>query len=222
MVIYTAAALLPAFLLMTWLYTRDRMHPEPKRRVYRLYLLGAGIVLPAGLIERQLLQTSIDRSATGLLATLITAFFVAGMVEEFLKAAIVERAAFQRGWMTHPMDCIIYSGATALGFASVENILYVTSGGLGTALVRSVTAVPAHMMFGIIMGTAFADAKWLGRSRARAYFLPAVAHGTYDAFALSGSTTSDVFLALYLITLMVISIRLIDRVRNRDRRVSMA
>lgn len=217
--LYTAAALLPAFLLMTWLYTRDKMHPEPKRRVYRLYLLGAGIVLPAGLIERGLLRTSVDGASTGLIATVLSAFFVAGMVEEFLKASIVERAALQRGWMVHPMDCIIYSGATALGFASVENILYVTSAGLGTALVRSVTAVPAHLMFGIIMGTAFADAKWLGRNRARAYLLPALAHGTYDAFALGNSSMSDLFLGIYLVCLMVISIRLIDRIRKSDARL---
>lgn len=220
--VYTAAALLPAFLLMTWLYTRDKMHPEPKRRVYRLYLLGAGIVLPAGLIERSLLQTSVDGAGKGLLATLLSAFFVAGMVEEFLKAAIVERAAVQRGWMIHPMDCIVYSGATALGFASVENILYVTSAGLSTALVRSVTAVPAHLMFGIIMGTAFADAKWKGENKARAYLLPALAHGTYDSFALGSNSGSDLFLGLYLVGLMIISIRLIERIRKADARLQPA
>jgi protease PrsW len=216
--VYTAIALLPALLLMTWLYTRDRMHPEPKRRVYRLFLLGAGIVLPAGLIERALLQTSTDGLTTGWLATMVTAFFVAGMVEEFLKAAIVERAAFQRGWMDSPMDCIIYSGATALGFAAVENILYVTSSGFGTALVRSVTAVPAHMMFGIIMGVAFADATWRGRSRARAYILPALAHGTYDSFALGGGIWSDALLAAYLFALLVYCLRAIDKTSQQERR----
>lgn len=215
--VYAAVALLPALLLMTWLYTRDKIHPEPKQRVYRLFLLGAGIVLPAGLIERALLQTPTDGLARGWVATILTAFFVAGMVEEFLKAAIVEKAAFQRGWMGSPMDCIVYSGATALGFAAVENILYVTSSGFGTALVRSVTAVPAHMMFGIIMGVAFADSIWRGRSRARAYILPALAHGVYDSFALGGGVWSDVLLTLYLLALLVYSLRAIERISAREK-----
>ncbi|GMA52489.1 hypothetical protein GCM10025857_38460 [Alicyclobacillus contaminans] len=163
--LYVCLAALPTLLLISWLYTRDQLHPEPKRNVYRLFLLGAAIVLPAGLLERALLETSFDGRLGRLPALLVTAFFVAGLVEEFLKAAIVERAAVQRGWMKSPIDCIVYAGATALGFATVENILYVTSSGFSTAILRSVTAVPAHLMFGVLMGTYFAQSLW-GERRA--------------------------------------------------------
>ncbi len=210
--LYIGLAVLPGFVLLAWLYTRDQLHPEPKRVVYRLYLLGAGIVLPAGLIERQLLKTGFDGAiAFGKWSTLIvTTFFVAGMVEEFLKAAIVERAALQKGWMKTPIDAIIYSGATALGFATVENLLYVTSAGFSTAILRSVTAVPAHLMFGIIMGTFFAQSLWANKSRAWAYIVPALVHGVYDTFALSNSWIGDILLFIYLIALLEQSLRRID------------
>lgn len=212
--LYVAAALIPALLLLTWLYTRDRLHPEPKRLVYRLFLLGAGIVLPAGLIERGLIETGVGTSHVPLRATLITAFFVAGMVEEFLKASIVERKALQPGYMKSPIDCIVYSGAVALGFAAIENILYVTSSGFETAAVRSVTAVPAHFMFGIIMGTAYAGYLWAGRNKALAYLLPALAHGTYDTFAMSAGLLANVVLIGYLLGLMALSMVLLRRVTH--------
>jgi protease PrsW len=220
-VLYVGLAVLPAFVLLAWLYTRDQLHPEPKRVVYRLYLLGAGIVLPAGLIERRLLQTGLDgANALGKWSTLlITTFFVAGMVEEFLKAAIVERAALQKGWMKTPIDAIIYSGATALGFATVENVLYVTSAGFSTAILRSVTAVPAHLMFGIIMGTFFAQSLWANRSRAWAYIVPALVHGLYDTFALSSSWLGDILLFIYLIVLLEQSLRRLDWATRLSRQI---
>lgn len=181
-----------------------------------MFLLGAAIVLPAGLIERQLLNSTWF-SDGGWTTTLAIAFFVAGMVEEFLKAAIVERGAVQKGLMQTPMDCIIYSGSVALGFATIENILYVTSAGFSTALLRSVTAVPAHFMFGIIMGTAFASSINRKQNRAYAYILPALAHGLYDVFALSSGWLMDVFLVIYLLGLLEWVLRRIDRFTRVDR-----
>lgn len=203
-------ALLPAFLLLCWLYTRDRLHPEPRRAVYGIFLRGAAIVLPAGIIERMMLQTESAPTLVSWQLLFVTAFFVAGMVEEFLKAAIVERAAIQKGWVHAPIDCIVYAGACALGFAAVENILYVTSEGWSTALLRAVTAVPAHLMFGILMGAAFARSIWYEKSRAWAYIVPAAAHGLYDSFALSNSWVGDVLLFAYLIMLLEICLRNID------------
>lgn len=206
--IYAALALLPVMILLIWLYTRDSLHPEPKRSVYRLFLLGAAIVLPAGLIERQMLDSGMAHD--GWRTVFMTAFFIAGLVEEFLKAGIVERAAFQQGLLRSPVDCMIYSGAVALGFAAIENILYVTSSGFDTAILRSVTAVPAHLMFGIVMGTAFARHIWLHTPRPLVYVLPAIAHGTYDTFALTNSWLGDALLFLYLIGLLEWSLRRLD------------
>lgn len=223
---YILLAVLPVCLLLIWLYTRDQLHPEPKRRVWSMFLRGAGIVLPAGLLERVLMETHVSfvRASPLLPSVFVTAFFVAGMVEEFLKAGVVDRGAVVRGYIQSPIDSIVYSGATALGFACVENILYVTHAGISTAILRAVTAVPAHLMFGIWMGTYFAQAIFEGRSKAWAYIVPALAHGLYDTFALSNGWLPDALLFVYLIILLEQSLRRIDRVRRlsftRDQRVS--
>ncbi|QSO53411.1 PrsW family intramembrane metalloprotease [Alicyclobacillus curvatus] len=210
---YAILAVLPVCLLLIWLYTRDRLHPEPKRRVWSLFLRGAGVVLPAGLLERVLMESHGIGVANSLMlpSVFVTAFFVAGMVEEFLKAAVVDRGALQRGYIHTPLDSIIYSGATALGFACVENILYVTHDGISTAVLRAVTAVPAHLMFGIWMGYYFAQSVFRGKSKAWAYIVPAVAHGLYDTFALSNGWWSDGLLFVYLLILLEQSLRRIDR-----------
>lgn len=226
--VYALLAVLPICLLLTWLYTRDKLHPEPKQRVLSLFVRGAAIVLPAGLIERMMLESS---TWSGPLAVfqipgvLVTAFFVAGLVEEFLKAAIVDKGAVQRGWIQTPIDGIVYAGATALGFACIENILYCTHAGIGTVALRAVTAVPAHLMFGILMGTFFAQAVANGRAKWKAYVIPALAHGLYDTFALSSSWLSDLALLGYLLLLLEESLRRIDqamhsRTREQTQRVS--
>src|ERR1700730_4356318 len=198
MLLYSAAA--PAIILMIWISTRDKLNPEPKRKVLKLFILGAVIVLPAGILERWLLVTHFVQAPQGTLyAILLTAFFVAGVVEEFLKAGIFHRGIYKSHDFDEPIDGIVYAVAISLGFAMVENILYVTSYGLSVAFLRSVTAVPAHMMFGIAMGYHFTRAKMgLGPLYA-AYLVPAIYHGIYDSFAMINGFLGNIALTAYLI-----------------------
>ncbi|GMA55778.1 RsiW-degrading membrane proteinase PrsW (M82 family) [Alicyclobacillus sacchari] len=209
--LYVALAVIPGLFLLIFIYTRDQLHPEPKRQIVRLFLLGAAIVFPAGLIER-ITMDSPGFQQGGLEGRIITAFFVAGMIEEFLKASIFDRTVLHSGLIRGRVDCIVYAAAIGLGFATVENILYVTSSGFLTAIVRSVTAVPAHFMFAIIMGYRFAKTKFDGKNKAFAYLLPALAHGTYDTFALASTLWADIILAVLLVILAEISAKILRNV----------
>lgn len=211
--LYIALAVIPGLVLLIFIYTRDKLHPEPKRKVFRLFILGAAIVLPAGVLER-LVMNSPGFNEPGIQGQLITAFFVAGMIEEFLKAAIFDRSVLPTPLLRDRIDCIVYAAAIGLGFATVENILYVTSNGLLTAVVRSVTAVPAHFMFAVIMGYYFSRARFDNKSKVYAYIVPAAVHGTYDAFALSSSLIADFVLVLFLLALVETSVRILERIRR--------
>ncbi|UOF89781.1 PrsW family glutamic-type intramembrane protease [Fodinisporobacter ferrooxydans] len=212
--IYSAIA--PAIVLMIWIYTRDKLHPEPKHQVLRLFVLGAVIVFPAGLIERWLLITHFIHGNDGLYTILLTAFFVAGMVEEFLKAGIFHRGVFLHKEFDEPIDGIVYAVAIALGFAMVENLMYVTSYGLSTAFLRSVTAVPAHMFFGISMGYHFTRVKQGKSPMYTAYLVPALYHGIYDSFAMIDGFWGNLALTGYLTYLILLSAA---RVRQLQREV---
>lgn len=82
----------------------------------------------------------------------------------------------------------------SLGFATLENIMYVlgsadvdVKGGFVTGVVRMFTAVPAHAICGVIMGYFFGKSKFEDEHKqknlALALIAPAAFHGAYDFFA---------------------------------------
>ena len=58
------------------------------------------------------------------------------------------------------MDGIVYATAASLGFATIENILYVLDGGLAVGIVRAIASVPGHVVFACIWGFALGTAKF--------------------------------------------------------------
>jgi RsiW-degrading membrane proteinase PrsW (M82 family) len=72
-----------------------------------------------------------------------------------------------------------------MGFAFVENVMYVFKGGIEIAILRAVTAIPAHTVFAIIMGYFMGIAKF-SKSRIKwnlvGLCLAILFHGSYDFF----------------------------------------
>ena len=117
---------------------------------------------------------------------------------------------------------MVYAVFVSLGFAAVENVMYVLTSGFETAVARAVFAIPGHMMFGVVMGVGIAQAKWSQHSaqpqaakqlRRRAFLAAAVLHGLYD-FLLVGF---GAFFYLYFIFLLVWVLRLLRRSAKEDR-----
>lgn len=210
------AAVVPAAALLfaVWLPAR---HREQWRRMLLYALLGALVVLPAGVIEQQLLNLyGLSPNPSGsLYAILVTAFFVAGVTEETLKGLVFLRFVYQDPRFADPYAGVVYAVAISLGFGATENILYVASFGLPVAFVRAFTAIPAHALFGAVMGSRFSDAKFHHAPLHRAILVPALLHGTYDALALADSFSSTVLLAIFLMALVRHAI-LLARVRLRE------
>jgi len=197
------AAIVPALIGLWIVYRLDRRQ-EPPLLVLKLFALGALTVLPAGLLEKMLLDgySATPDAPVGYLASLITAFFIAGTVEEAGKGIVFYRFVYKKAFFDEPYDAIVYAVAVSLGFAVVENVLYVMSSGLATAFVRAFTAIPGHLMFGIVMGSEFARARFEQGNIARAFVIPMLLHGTYDAFALAQGFIANALLIAYLMWLV--------------------
>lgn len=121
-----------------------------------------------------------------------TAFVSSAFVEEFVKFIFL--LAFLRGnkETNEPFDCIVYAVFLSLGFAWLENIVYVnhpTLGGYETAFIRSVISVPSHGLFGVLMGYHLGMAKFFQKrwGYVMAFFAPYLAHGCYNYFLLATS-----------------------------------
>ena len=111
------------------------------------------------------------------------------MSEEVCKIVPVRLAAWKHPAFDYRFDAVVYSVSSALGFAAVENILYVVQSDLRTAVSRAVLSVPGHFFFAVAMGLLLSRGKQAekqgnGRGRtvlcALAVLVPVVLHGVWD------------------------------------------
>lgn len=182
-----AMATLPALLLLVYFYRWDRRKPEPKRLILKIFVLGLVIIVPAMLIELAI-DWAMVRAVPDLLFVhaLITAFLTAALTEEWLKFQVVRRFAYRNVAFDEVMDGIVYAVVAGLGFACLENVLYVLGSGWGTAAFRAVTAVPGHALWSGIMGYYIGIAKFAGSPRLerrclrKALVMGVLFHGLYD------------------------------------------
>lgn len=185
-------AVAPAAFLLLYLWLRDKYQREPLGLVLRVFLLGAVSAIPAFLIERYIaLPVGGVLGYSGFSASVYTAFGVAALVEEAMKGLFTAWAVWRNPHFDEPMDGIVYFGAGALGFATLENVLYVLHGGVVTGIQRAILAVPGHAFFGIAMGYHLGHARF-ARSPAQRWrhgllgvISPVLLHGLYDTVALN-------------------------------------
>ena len=174
-------SLAPVFIIAAYIYYRDKYEKEPWRVLSRALLIGLLITLPIILLERLL---SLYLPYSHMSAAAYNAFIVASFSEESLKYLSFMLFIWTSRHFNEKFDGIVYAVFISLGFALVENILYVVDGGVSVGLIRSLTAVPAHALFGILMGFYFGMAKFFPAKRIYylflAWSLPWLFHGFYD------------------------------------------
>lgn len=124
---------------------------------------------------------------------LYTAFVSSAGVEEGIKFLFLCFLAWPNRNFNEPLDGIVYAVFLSLGFAWVENIVYVTHpvlGGYETALVRAALSVPGHGLFGVQMGYYMGLARFDGHKVRRlflAFAVPYLLHALYNFFLLEKS-----------------------------------
>ena len=133
-------ALLPAVVLVVYIYRKDRTDKEPPALLAKLLGYGALSCLPAIVVEL-ILSAVIERLNVRnvYLGYFLEAFVVAGLTEETCKFLFL-RTTWRSPAFDYQFDAIVYAVMVALGFAAFENVKYVYSYGFATGLVRAVTA----------------------------------------------------------------------------------
>ena len=176
------ASLAPVFIILFYIYFRDKYDKEPLGLLIKALLLGIVIVVPVIFVERMLMTMMPQSSKVA--AAAYHAFVVAGSTEELFKFLVLYLLVWKNPNFNEKFDGIVYAVFVSLGFAGVENVLYVMDGGMQTALIRAITAVPAHAIFGITMGYYLGIAHMYqelkGKYLGRALLVPIILHGIYD------------------------------------------
>jgi protease PrsW len=182
-----ALAIGPGLILLHLSYVVDR-HREPVWNVVRYVIAGAVAVFLASWLETSLgvaaWLTRADEAPVGFMVVMVLGV---GAVEEGFKLLVLGRRSRHDHALDEPFDWVVYAVAVALGFATLENVLYVAQGGMPVAVARAFTAVPMHALCGTMMGWRLAraaiDPATATRERLLAFVEPTLWHGIYDALA---------------------------------------
>jgi RsiW-degrading membrane proteinase PrsW (M82 family) len=200
-----AAAIAPALFLL-WLFVIADSRPEPARVVLGAVFFGA-LSTALAIVVELLLQKLVPLHPNPWIASYQDALLFAAAPEEALKVSIIALLALRARDFDEPMDGVVYGAAVGLGFAALENILYLFGGGehwQTIAIVRGVLSVPFHGAVGVIAGAFIARARFgraLGahghspghrrRMLVAAFLVPTVLHTLFDGalFSLKNAPT---------------------------------
>lgn len=152
------SGLIPALIWLFFWLREDELHPEPKKIILLCFISGmlvVPIVLP------------IQKYVNNIFVSTTLLFILWAFIEEFLKYVAAYLTGLSRKCDDEPVDNIIYLISVALGFAALENTLFlidsVSSGQITTALItgsmRFVGSTLLHTvssaMIGIFIAYAF-------------------------------------------------------------------
>jgi RsiW-degrading membrane proteinase PrsW (M82 family) len=179
-------AVAPVTIIILYIYFKDTFEKEPIKFLGKNFLLGftVSILLTAilGGFAAKIFPLTDSRNV---LQQILQAFIVVALVEEFSKYVIVKFYAQRNKEFNEPFDGIVYAVMVSMGFATLENILYVVQHGVEVGILRAFTAVPAHATFAILMGYFMGKAKFSKNKvllNLTGLLFATLFHGAYDFF----------------------------------------
>lgn len=197
-ILLAVLAVLPTAVLLCIIYKADKVEKEPLGLMAAVFFFGAMTTISAVFLE-WLGGTLLDMifSSQNIPYLLLNNFFVVAVAEEAGKFFVLKKSTWNNDEFGFAFDGIVYSVCASLGFATIENIMYVVGQGafygLQTAIMRAVLSVPGHCIFGVFMGTYYGIAKGyecrggfdkMKTYTYKAFWVPVMLHGLYD-FCLS-------------------------------------
>lgn len=204
-------AVLPSLIWLWFFLIRDP-NPEPRSMIIKVFLLGALMVVPAAAIQYLFVLTW---------PPLIIALIFASFVEEVAKYGAARWGAFRSPEFDEPVDAMIYMITAGLGFAALENLLYLISPEIdtlpllaGSSLMRFLTATFLHALASGLWGY-FIALQVFYRKRGFAWLGLVVAtaiHAVYNlaVIGLSGQMDNQPYLAYTLLLMIPLGVGIMD------------
>lgn len=180
-------AFAPVVAIIWYVYAKDKYEKEPTKLLIACFGLGVISIVPALFGSELAISLNLKESGD-IVDTFLFAVLGVALPEELAKFIFLRYYIFPKKDFNEPYDGIIYAVMIGMGFAAFENLLYVIQGGLAVGILRMFTAVPAHAVFGAMMGYYVGLAK-MNSSRsqrnlqlAKGLGIAVVLHGLYDFF----------------------------------------
>ena len=230
MSIILGAALLPPLFLMWKVYQNDTIEKEPAGLLVKIFVFGMISTIPAMILETvgQAVLDGVLGIPGGRFYNLLMYFIVVAGAEELVKYLAMRISTWRNENFNYVFDGVVYGVAAALGFAALENLLYVLDGGLATAGMRALTSIPIHCICGVYMGHYYGIAKSAdyngesavcGKMKRRAFLIPILIHGAYDFIVSDPEEMFILLFFIYVIIVDVFAIRSLKKYSKNDVRI---
>ncbi len=161
MIILLTVAIAPSLALFSYFYLRDDFAEEPSKLLFQCFIYGAVLTFPILFIQYVF---DVEGVFSKVFAQKV---FFPSIIEEFFKWLVLIIAVYRHIDFEDPYDGILYGASVSLGFATVENILYLLEFGMQTAFLRAFLPVSSHALFGVVMGFYMGRAKFSRNNRLR-------------------------------------------------------
>lgn len=217
--ILLVAAIIPVIILCNHVYQKD-INKEPKKLLFKIFMFGVLSCIPIVIVELLLGEIfPVEKEGMNFVTAFINVFISIALVEEGFKWIVTKKCGYDNKEFDEVYDIIVYAVFASLGFACLENILYVLGNGLGNALLRAVTSIPGHACFGISMGYYLSKAKinsYNNSSKTKNTMLlsivvPTLLHTAYDALLFIASDLSIILFFVFDITMVVYCFKLVNK-----------
>ena len=218
-------SVLPSIALGVMIYKKDIVEKESPGLLFKLFLGGAiGSVILTLLLSTVLepIIPDLEDSNNNFIYLAINTFFKVALVEEFSKWIFLKKITWKNKEFNYIYDAIVYAVFVALGFATIENIIYVlgSEGGISIAILRAILSVPGHAFDGVFMGYYYGLAKQakindniklFKRNMIFSLLIPVVFHFIFDYLLLS---ENSILLILYLVFIILLYINAFKRINK--------
>ena len=202
-IIYIVFGILPSLTWLSYYLTKD-MHPEPKKMILKIFLWGILITVPVFFVQLGLAFLLARANINPTISSIIYWFLIIALSEEFFKYLVIRMKIINSPDLDEPLDVMLYMVVAALGFAALENILYLFSPstqGTFTAIIdktllitfiRFIGATFLHTLCSAVVGyslaISFCKEKKEYLTVAGGIFMAMLLHGAYDfsIMALTG------------------------------------
>ena len=204
------AALLPSLILLGYVLYQDRKRPEPPRLLLRAFVLGMFSTWLSTFISTPLASLGVfSCEPEGIIGNLRLALFGAAIPEECAKLFVLWLVLRNNPWFDEHFDGIVYAVCVGMGFAAFENIEYLFAAGsnwVTTGLGRSLTAIPGHFAFAVIMGYYYSlnhfDKYRAPGAHIKMWLYPVLAHGIYDTIAMMAEVSPEMSGVITIVILL--------------------
>ena len=202
-------SIIPAVFLLWYFERQDKGRKEPLHLKWKIFRWGVFVTIVAAVIELNIediyYSLNITPSSHFWIYIALSSFVTAAFVEEALKLWVVKTHVYKDKHFDEIMDGVTYTIIASLGFATLENILYVFDGGIGLAITRALISVPAHAMFSGIMGYYIGKARFSmaqgtdGKIMLKGFLLAVFYHGLFNFLLFTESWPVGLVFPLLLI-----------------------